>query len=44
MPYFHLLLFVNNKQYGEGEIIQAVVFVYVFAFNFELTLFPLEVC
>ena len=41
IPYFHLLPFVNNEQYGEGEMSQVVVFVYVFAFNFALTLFPL---
>ena len=34
MPYFHLLPFVNNKHYGEGEISQAVVFVYLFSFFF----------
>ena len=44
MPYFHLLPFVNNKEYGEGEMIQAIVFVYIFAFNFTLALSPLEVC
>ena len=44
MTYFHLPPFVNNEQYGEGEMNQAVVFVYVFAFNFSLTLSPLEVC
>ena len=44
MPYFHLLPVVNNEQYGEGEMSQAVVFVYFFAFNFALTLSPLEVC
>ena len=44
MPYFRLLSFVNNEQCGEGEMSQYVVFVYVFAFNFSLTLSPLEVC
>ena len=44
MPYFHLLPFVNNEQYGEGEISQVVVFIYVFAFNFSLTLYLLEIC
>ena len=44
MPYFHLLHFLNNEQYKEGEIIQVVVFVYVLAFNFALTLSSLEVC
>ena len=44
MPYFHVLHFVNNEQYGEGGISRVVVFVYVFAFNFALTLSPLEVC
>ena len=44
MPYFHLLPFVNNKQYGEGEMSQAVVFAYFFSFNFALTLSPREVC
>ena len=34
----------KNEQYGEGEMSQAVVFGYVFAFNFSLTLSPLEVC
>ena len=43
MPYLHLLPFVNNEQYGEGEMSQAVVFVYVLAFNFALTISPLEV-
>ena len=43
MPYFRLLPFVNNEQYGEGEISQAVVFVYFFAFIFALTLSPKEV-
>ena len=42
MPYFHLLIFVINEQYVEGEISLVVVFVYVFAFNFALTIFPLE--
>ena len=27
MTYFHLLPFVKNEQYGEGEMSQAVVFV-----------------
>ena len=44
MPYFHLLPFVNNEQYGEGEMSQAIVFVYVFAFIFALTLSLLESC
>ena len=44
LAHFHLLPFVNNKQYGEGEMIQSVVFLYVFAFNFALTLSPQEVC
>ena len=44
MTYFHLFPFVNNKQYGEGKMSQAVVFVYIIAFNFAPTLFPLEVC
>ena len=35
--------FVQNKQDEEGEMIQAVVFVQVFAFNFAITLYPLEV-
>ena len=43
MPYFHLLPFVKNEQYVEGETSQAVVFVYVFALNFLITLSPLEV-
>ena len=43
MPYLHLLPFVNNEQYGEGETSRFLVFVYVFAFNFALTLSPLEV-
>ena len=42
--YFHLLRFVNNEQYGEGEMSRVVVFVYIFAFNFSLTIYPLEVC
>ena len=44
MPYFHLPPFVNNKQYGEVEMSQAVVFVHVFSFNSKLTLSPMEVC
>ena len=44
MPYLRLLPFVNNKQYGEGEMSQSVVFVYFFAFNFALNLSPQEVC
>ena len=44
MPYFVLLPFVNNKQYGEGEMSPDVVFVYFFAFNFVLTLSPQELC
>ena len=44
MPYFCLLSFFNNKQYREGEMIQVVVFVYVFAFNFALNISPLELC
>ena len=32
MPYFHLLPFVNNEQYGEVEMSQALVFVYLFPF------------
>ena len=42
MPYFHLLPVVNKEQYGEGEISRVVVFVYVLAFNFSLTLYHLE--
>ena len=44
MPYFQLLPFLNNTQYGEDEMSQAVVFVYVFAINLALILSPLEVC
>ena len=44
MPYFHLLPFVNNEKYGEGEISQVVVFVYVFVFNYALIISPLKVC
>ena len=44
MPYFHLLPLANNKQYGEGEMSRVVVYVYIFAFNFALTISPLEVC
>ena len=44
MPYFHLPPFVNNEQYGEGEMSRVVVFIYVSAFSFALTLSPLEVC
>ena len=29
-------LFLNNKQYGKGEMSQVVVYAYVFAFNFYL--------
>ena len=36
--------FINNEQYGEVEMSQVVVFVYVFALNFTLTISPLEVC
>ena len=43
MPYLHLLQFVNTEQHGEDEMIQAVVFVYVFVFNFALNLSSLEV-
>ena len=42
MTYFHLLIFVIDKQYVEGELSLVVVFVYVFVFNFTLTIFPLE--
>ena len=41
---FHLLPFVINEQYGEGEMSQAVVFVNFITFFFALTLSPLEVC
>ena len=41
MPHFHILSFVINKQYEEGEMSRVVVFVYVFAFNFSLTLFTM---
>ena len=44
MPYFHLLPFVNNEQYGEGEKSQVAVFVYFFAFNFASTLSTQGVC
>ena len=44
MPYFHLLPFVSNEQYEEGEMSRVVVYVYVFAFNSALTISPLEVC
>ena len=44
MPYFHLLPYVTNEKYGEGEMSRVVVFFYVFAFNFSLTIFYLEVC
>ena len=44
MPYFHLLPFVNNEKYGEGEMSGVVVYFYVFEFNSALTLYPLEVC
>ena len=40
----HILHFLNNEQYGESEMSQAVVFVYFFSFNFALTLSPQEVC
>ena len=43
MSYFHILPFVKKRQYGEGEMSQVVIFVYVFAFNFSLTISPLEV-
>ena len=38
MTYFHLLPFVKNEQYGEGEMNQAVVFVYLFSFHLILHL------
>ena len=44
MPYLHLLHLVSNEQYGEGEKIQVIVFVYFFSLNFALTISPLEVC
>ena len=44
MPYLYLLPFLISKQYGEGDISQVVVFVYVFAFNFSPNIFPLGVC
>ena len=45
LPYFHPPpSFVNNEQYGEYEMSQAFVFVYIFAFNFALTLSPLGFC
>ena len=44
MPYFHLLHFVKNEQYGEGEMSQYIVFVYVYAFKFALAISPQEVC
>ena len=44
MPCLHLLPFIKDEQYGEGEMSQDVVFVYVFAFNFALNLYPQEVC
>ena len=43
MPYLQLTPFVNNKQYRGSETIQVVVFVYIFEFNFALTLSNLEV-
>ena len=36
MTYFHLLPFFNDKQYGEGEMSQAVVIVYFFLFFLHL--------
>ena len=36
MPYLHLLPLVINEQYGEGEMSQAVVFVYFISFFFHL--------
>ena len=36
--------FLINEQYGEGEMSRVVVFVYVSAFNFALTISPLEFC
>ena len=44
VPYFYLLPFVNNKQYGEVGMSRVVVFVCAFAFYFSLHLSPLEVC
>ena len=36
MTYFHLLSLVIDEQYGEDEMIQFDVFVYIFAFIFHL--------
>ena len=36
--------FCEYEQYGEGEMSQAVVFVYFLSFFFALTLSPQEVC
>ena len=44
MYYLHLLHFTNNEQYGEDKMSRVVVSVYAFAFNFALTISPLEVC
>ena len=44
MSYFHLLPFVNNKQYEEVKMSRVVVFVYIFEFDFALSLSTLEVC
>ena len=44
VPHFHLLWFLINQQYEEGEMSQYIVFVYVFAFNFALNIPPLEIC
>ena len=44
MPYLRVLPFVNKKLYGEGEMSQAVVFVYVIELNFSLTISLLRLC
>ena len=37
MPYFHPLPFLNKEEYGEGEISQVVVFVYLLSLHFSST-------
>ena len=41
MPYFHLLLFVIIKQYGEGDMSQFVIFVLVLSFLYILVVYLL---
>ena len=44
MSYFHLLPFVDNGKYVEGEMSQFFFFAYFFALNFALNISPMELC